>query len=48
MLVTPYVRYLIGLGSPTYEFARVGAGGTFDRYTEHFANVWKTAKEQSP
>lgn len=48
MLVTPYVRYLLGRSSPTYELARAGDGGAFDRYAEHFATAWKTAKEHSP
>lgn len=47
MIVTPYVRYLLGRSSPTYELVNLSTGGAFDRYAEHFANVWKTAKEHS-
>lgn len=47
MLVTPYVRYLLGRSSPTYELIKIGVRGAFDRYTEHFDHTWKNAKEYS-
>lgn len=47
MLVTPYVRFLAGNNTPTFELERTEAGGIFDRYTGHFHNSWKFAKEFS-
>lgn len=45
MLVTPYVRFLIGSNSPTFDLEHVEADGMFARYARHFEHVWVDAKE---
>jgi hypothetical protein len=45
MLVTTYVRFLLGGNSPTLELQHVSDNGIFERYARHFDNVWSQAKE---
>jgi len=40
ILMTPYVRFLLGNNSPTFELDRVSNDGLFDRYCRHFEKVW--------
>jgi Domain of unknown function (DUF5919) len=47
-LVTPYLRFFIGSNSPTFEFGARQAPRMFTRYTRHFENTWKLAKDQTP
>ena len=45
MLVTPYLRFFTGSNSPTFEFRADQAPKMFTRYTRHFENTWKLAKD---
>jgi transcriptional regulator with XRE-family HTH domain len=45
MLVTPYLRFFIGSNSPTFEFRADQAPKMFTRYSRHFENTWKLAKD---
>ena len=45
MLVTPYLRFFMGSNSPTFEFRAHQAPKMFTRYTRHFGNTWKLAKD---
>ena len=45
ILVTPYVRFIAGNNTPTFELERTEVGGIFDRYTKHFYETWKFAKD---
>jgi transcriptional regulator with XRE-family HTH domain len=45
MLVTPYMRFFDGSNSPTFEFRAHQAPKMFTRYSRHFENTWKLAKD---
>jgi hypothetical protein len=45
MIVTPYLQFSIGNNSPTYELVSGAAPKIFDRYTRHFEETWKRAKD---
>lgn len=40
MLMTPYVRFMLGNNSPTFELDNASNDGLFDRYCGHFERVW--------
>lgn len=44
MLMTPYVRFLAGSNSPTFELQKIDQDGMFERYVRHFENVWESAE----
>jgi len=43
MLVTPYVRFISGDNTPTFELHGVETNGLFDRYARHFEKAWTTS-----
>ena len=45
LIVTPYIRFLIGSNSPTFEIASESAPKMFSRYVRHFDDMWKLAKD---
>jgi hypothetical protein len=40
MLMTPYVRFMLGNNSPTFELDKASNDGLFDRYCRHFERAW--------
>lgn len=40
ILITPYVRYISGDNTPTFELESAGFNGMFVRYSRHFQKVW--------
>jgi DNA-binding transcriptional regulator YiaG len=45
MLVTPYLKYMVGNSCPTLEFTEGSAAQMFDRYDRHFQSMWPQAKD---
>ncbi|HEX3956609.1 MAG TPA: hypothetical protein VHZ03_08250, partial [Trebonia sp.] len=45
MLVTPYLKYMVGSSCPTLEFTESSAAQMFDRYDRHFQSMWPQAKD---
>jgi Domain of unknown function (DUF5919) len=45
MFVTPYLRFLAGVNSPTWELTSTSANKMFTRYSKHFTSMWETSKE---
>jgi hypothetical protein len=40
ILITPYVRYVAGVNTPTFELESAEKNGMFVRYARHFSKVW--------
>ncbi|KOG29343.1 hypothetical protein AQJ84_04385 [Streptomyces resistomycificus] len=40
ILITPYVRYIAGANTPTFELESAEKNGMFVRYARHFTKVW--------
>ena len=45
LIVTPYIRFLIGGNSPTFELTEEPARKMFGRYSRHFDHMWTSAKD---
>jgi DNA-binding transcriptional regulator YiaG len=45
MFVTPYLRFIMGSNSPTFELRSELAAKMFSRYARHFDNTWNLARE---
>jgi hypothetical protein len=45
MLVTPYLKYMVGSSCPTLEFTESSAAQMFGRYDRHFQSMWPQAKD---
>lgn len=45
LIVTPYIRFLIGGNSPTFEFTEESARKMFGRYSRHFDGMWNLATD---
>ncbi|HEY3752702.1 MAG TPA: TIR domain-containing protein [Pseudonocardiaceae bacterium] len=45
MLMTPYVRFMLGNNSPTFDLDRASNDGLFDRYCHHFERAWALATD---
>jgi hypothetical protein len=45
MVVTPYLRFLIGSNSPTFEILEDTAPTMFGRYEQHFKDTWEKATD---
>jgi Domain of unknown function (DUF5919) len=44
MLVTPYLRYVLGSNSPTFALTADSAPGLFSRYERHFESIWANSR----
>ncbi|MFZ4185445.1 TIR domain-containing protein [Streptomyces pseudogriseolus] len=44
ILVTPYVRYISGDNTPTFELESAESNGMFVRYARHFRKVWDESR----
>jgi hypothetical protein len=42
MFVTPHLYATPGVSAPLLHLRRLGAGGMFDRFAEHFERIWTT------
>ncbi|WP_371659704.1 TIR domain-containing protein [Streptomyces sp. NBC_00280] len=47
ILVTPYVRYISGNNTPTFELESAEPVGMFGRYARHFQKVWNDSRPWS-
>jgi transcriptional regulator with XRE-family HTH domain len=48
MLVTPHLYGVPGAWAPLLHLRRLGNGGIFDRFAQHFDNVWATSIPWEP
>lgn len=46
MLVTPYLRYMLGSNSPTFAVTAQSAAGMWGRWERHFESMWNHSREQ--
>jgi len=46
MLVTPYLRYVLGGNSPTFALTADSAPGLFSRWERHFESMWANSRER--
>ncbi|MER6441262.1 TIR domain-containing protein [Streptomyces sp. NPDC001185] len=44
ILITPYVRYISGDNTPTFELENAESNGMFVRYARHFRKVWDESR----
>lgn len=44
ILITPYVRYISGDNTPTFELESAESNGMFGRYARHFRKVWDDSR----
>lgn len=46
MLVTPYLRYVLGSNSPTFALTSESAPGLFSQWERHFESMWNNSRER--
>jgi hypothetical protein len=44
MLVTPYLRYVLGSNSPTFALTSQSAPGLFSQWERHFESMWNNSR----